>query len=71
VSSFVNVAVMIVAILLILVVLLQIREQGSGLFGNSQSAVRTRRGLEKVLFQFTIVLAAIFILMAILAARFN
>ena len=35
---------MIVAILLILVVLLQIREQGSGLFGNSQSAVRTRRG---------------------------
>jgi len=71
VSSFVNVAVMIVAILLILVVLLQIREQGSGLFGNSQSTVRTRRGLEKVLFQFTIVLAAIFILMAILAARFN
>lgn len=70
-SSFVNVAVMIVAILLILVVLLQIREQGSGLFGNSQSTVRTRRGLEKVLFQFTIVLAAIFILMAILAARFN
>jgi preprotein translocase subunit SecG len=71
VSSFVNVAVMIVAILLILVVLLQIREQGSGLFGNSQSTVRTRRGLEKVLFQFTIVLATIFILMAILAARFN
>ena len=70
-SSFVNVAVMIVAILLILVILLQIREQGSGLFGNSQSTVRTRRGLEKVLFQFTIVLAAIFILMAILAARFN
>lgn len=70
-SSFVNVAVMIVAILLILVVLLQIREQGSGLFGNSQSTVRTRRGLEKVLFQFTIVLATIFILMAILAARFN
>ena len=39
-SSFVNVAVMIVAILLILVVLLQIRELGSGLFGNSQSTVR-------------------------------
>ena len=70
-SSFVNVAVMIVAILLVLVVLLQIREQGSGLFGNSQSTVRTRRGLEKVLFQFTIVLATMFILMAILAARFN
>ena len=41
----------------------QVRESG-GLFGGGQSSGRTRRGLEKTLFQFTIVLAAVFLLVS-------
>ena len=57
----------IVSILLIVVVLLQVRMQGlGGVFGQGSSVVRVRRGLEKTLFQFTIGLAAFFILLSIL-----
>lgn len=53
------------------VILLQVRGEGlSGL--QSGSFVRTRRGLEKTLFQLTIVLAALFLFisaLSVLAAR--
>ncbi len=68
--SFLNVAQMIVSIVLVLLMLFQVREGGSGLFGSAQSSGRTRRGLEKTLFQFTIVLSAIFVLVSIISVRF-
>ena len=58
-----------VAIVLIMVVLVQVRGQGGGMFGSGESSYRTRRGLEKKLFQFTIVLIVIFIGTSIISVR--
>ena len=46
----------ILSVTLVIVVLLQVRGQGGGLFGGGESSYHTRRGIEKVLFQATIVL---------------
>ena len=59
----------ITAILLVVVVLLQVRGQGGGLFGSSESTYRTRRGIERTLFQFTIVLVVVFLGTSIGSAR--
>ena len=64
-----NVAQILVSITLVLVILLQVRETGSGLFGSAQASFRTRRGVEKSLFQFTIILAVVFLLMSIISVR--
>ena len=58
-----------VSVLLIMVILLQVRESGSGLFGAGQSNFRTRRGLERTLFQATIVLAVTFLVLSIISVR--
>jgi len=65
-----HIAQILVSIVLIVVVLMQVRETGSGLFGSAQASYRTRRGLEKTLFQFTIVLAVVFLIMSIISVRF-
>ena len=57
------------AFLLIGAVLLQVKGSGGGLFGSGNSNFRTRRGLEKVLFQGTIVLVVVFMVVAILNVR--
>jgi preprotein translocase subunit SecG len=64
---FLNVAQIIVSVVLVLVMLSQVKESGAGLFGSAQSAGRTRRGLEKTLFQFTIVLSAVFVAVSIVS----
>ena len=48
---------------LVVVILLQVRGSGFGELG-TQSVFRTRRGVEKTLFQATIVLAVVFILVS-------
>ena len=63
-------AQVLVSIVLVAVILMQVREAGSGFFGNAQSTFRTRRGLEKTLFQFTIVLAVVFLIMSIVSVHF-
>lgn len=51
----------VVSILLITVILLQNRGAGlSGIFGGSGAVFQTKRGIEKILFIATIVLAALF-----------
>jgi preprotein translocase subunit SecG len=54
-----------VSVLLIATVLLQVRGLGSGLFGSAESTFRTRRGVEKTLFQLTIVLGVVFVIVSI------
>ena len=68
-QSLINTVQIIVAVVLVIVILMQVRGQGTGLFGSAESSFRTRRGLEKTLFQFTIVLVFIFIVAAIISAR--
>jgi len=67
VPTYLNLAQILVSLVIILVILAQVKEGGGGLFGSAQSSIRTRRGLEKTLFQFTIVLSAVFLGMSILS----
>ena len=66
---FLNVAQIIVSVVLVLIILSQVKESGAGLFGSSQGTARTRRGLEKTLFQFTIVLSVVFLAVSIISVR--
>lgn len=67
-DAFFQVATILVSILLVGIILIQVRGQGSGFFGTAQASFRTRRGVEKTLFQLTIALAVVFTLLAILSA---
>lgn len=59
--SWIKIALAITSILLIIVILLQNRGTGlGGAFGGSGSVFLTKRGLEKKLFNITIVLAILF-----------
>lgn len=66
-QTYFNLAEIIVAVVLIIVVLTQVRGAGAGLFGSGQSSFRTRRGVERTLFQFTIVLGGVFVLLSIVS----
>ncbi|MCH8282849.1 MAG: preprotein translocase subunit SecG [Chloroflexi bacterium] len=66
---YLNIGQILVSVLIVLVILIQVKEGGSGLFGSAQSTVRTRRGLEKTLFQFTIILTVVFLGISILSVR--
>ncbi len=57
-----------VSLTLVVTILIQVKGQGSGLFGSAEGSFRTRRGIEKTLFQFTILLVAVFILISIVSA---
>jgi len=66
--DYLSIVQIIVSVTLILIVLAQAR--GEGGFGTGASSiVRTRRGVEKTLFQLTIFLVAIFLLISALSVR--
>jgi len=57
----------VVAVLLVLAVLLQHRGTSlGGAFGGAGTVYRSRRGAEKILFYLTIILAVLFVIMAII-----
>lgn len=69
-QAYLNIAQIVVAIALIIAVLLQVRGGGlGGIFGTQTGMYRTRRGVEKTLFRFTIILVVIFIILSIFALR--
>ncbi len=65
-----DLVMILVSCVLVLVILLQTKGSSfSGAFGgDSGSIYRTRRGVEKTLFQFTIGLAVVFVALAIVAS---
>ncbi|HUV51664.1 MAG TPA: preprotein translocase subunit SecG [Dehalococcoidia bacterium] len=67
----IEIAVIIIAVALIATIISQIRGGGmSGIFGGGgEQAFRTRRGIEKTLFRFTVVLIVVFIVLCILSVR--
>ncbi len=70
-TDFLAIAEILISITLIAVILLQVKGEGVGGL-QSGSFVRTRRGLEKTLFQLTIVLVIIFLsvsAISVVAAR--
>jgi preprotein translocase subunit SecG len=51
-------------------ILLQARGTGlSSTFGGESTAYRSRRGLERVLFRLTVVLAIVFVIISLVGAR--
>ena len=68
-QSYVHGVQIALALILITVILVQVRGQGGGLFGSAESSYRTRRGIEKLLFQATIVLIVLFLATSILSVR--
>lgn len=65
---YLNIVQILLSIVLIGVVLLQTRGSGfSATFSSDSSIYRSRRGVEKTLFNFTIGLAVVFVLMSILS----
>ena len=69
-KEYLNVGQILVSIVLIAVILLQAKGSGFGAgLGGTTSSFRTRRGLEKTLFQATIVLTALFLAMSAWSVR--
>lgn len=68
VAVYLNVIQIIVSVALIVVVLLQAKGGGlTSLFGGEGAVYRTRRGLERTLFKFTIALAIVFGIVSLLS----
>ena len=66
-STYFNIAQIVVSVVLIIVLLLQVKGGGlGGIFGQPESVYRTRRGMEKTLFQATIALIVVFVLLSLL-----
>ena len=71
-STYLNIALMIVAVGLTLAILFQVKGGGlGGIFGQADTVYRTKRGVEKTLFQLTIVLAVIFVGLSIVSLQLN
>jgi len=65
-TQYLLIAQCIVAAAMILVITMQVRGGGlGGIFGQADSVYRTRRGVEKSLFQFTIGLTILFVILCI------
>lgn len=68
--TYLNIAQIVVSVVLILALILQVRGGGlGGIFGNPETVFRTRRGIEKTLFQVTVALIVLFIIISIISVR--
>ena len=70
--TLLNIAQIIIAVMLVVIILAQSRGGGmAGIFGGGgESAFRTRRGVERTLFRFTIALIVVFIILSIVSVRY-
>ncbi len=65
-----NIIQIVLAIALILAIMLQVRGGGlGGIFGQAETVFRTRRGIEKTLFQITIILIVLFVAISLISLR--
>ncbi|MGH2559346.1 MAG: preprotein translocase subunit SecG [Thermomicrobiales bacterium] len=69
-DTAINLVMLIISSVLMLLILMQTKGSSfSGSFGGDSGSIhKTRRGVEKTLFQFTIGVAAVFILVAIVTS---
>jgi preprotein translocase subunit SecG len=69
-QTYLNIAQLILSGALIVACLFQVKGGGlGGIFGQADTVYRSKRGAEKTLFQLTIVLVALFIIVSIVALR--
>ncbi len=68
-GPYLNIIQIIISVTLMAIILIQVKgEGGGGMFGGGVGVARTRRGLERTLYNVTIILAAVFLLMSFLSA---
>ena len=71
-QTYLVIAQMVLSVALILSVLFQVKGGGlGGIFGQADTVYRTKRGVEKVLFQITVVLVVLFVIISILMLKLN
>ena len=69
-STYFSIALIIISVGLILTIMFQVTGGGlGGIFGQADTVYRTRRGVEKNLFQLTVVLAVLFVIISIVALK--
>ncbi len=67
--NFISIVQIIVSVTLIIILLLQMKGEGlSGAFGSDSPVAHQRRGLEATLYNLTIALVAIFMLLSLASA---
>lgn len=71
ITTALNLAQILISVMLSVILLLQAKGSGFGaaLGGSSSSVFRTRRGVEKTLFQLTVVLVVIFLFISLWSVR--
>jgi len=70
-QTYFTIAQMILSVALTAALLLQVRGGGlGGIFGQADTVYRTKRGVEKTLFQLTIVLIVLFVAISLIMLRF-
>lgn len=71
-QTYLVIAQMVLSVALILSVLFQVKGGGlGGIFGQADTVYRTKRGVEKVLFQITVVLVVLFVLISLLMLKLD
>ncbi|MDD4875848.1 MAG: preprotein translocase subunit SecG [Dehalococcoidales bacterium] len=71
-QTYFSIAQIVLSVALILAILFQVRGGGlGGIFGQSDTVYRTKRGVEKTLFQLTVVLIVLFVIISIVMLRVN
>ncbi|MEW5719922.1 MAG: preprotein translocase subunit SecG [Chloroflexota bacterium] len=71
-GPYLNIIQIIISVTLMAIILIQVKGEGGGsMFGGGVGVARTRRGLERTLFNVTIILAVVFLLMSFLSAFFG
>ncbi len=71
IGTALNIAQILISVLLVVILLLQAKGSGFGaaLGGSTSSVFRTRRGVERTLFQLTIILIVVFVLISLFSVR--
>ena len=64
-----NIILLLLGLTLIGILLLQVRGTAGQIFGQAESSFRSRRGVERLLFRATIVIAVVFLAVAIINVR--
>ena len=70
-NVYLNIAQIVICIVLIGVILLQTRNSGLGSTFGGDSIYKTRRGLDRTLFQLTIILAVLFGVISLISVLFG
>jgi preprotein translocase subunit SecG len=72
VQTYLFIAQIVLSVALVLAVLLQVRGGGlGGIFGQPDTVYRTRRGMEKTLFQLTVILVVLFIIISMVSIKIS